>query len=60
MNFPTELLRLYVLTRYKAGATVKDMFLEMTQVHGKVARRKFPRKRRFIAGYKPFRMNALK
>ena len=35
MIFPTEQLCLYVVTRYKAGATVNDTILEMTQVHGK-------------------------
>jgi hypothetical protein len=36
MNFPTEQLHLNVLTRYKAVATVKDMFFEMNQVYGKL------------------------
>ena len=35
MNFPTEQLRLYVLTRHKTGAATKDIIHEMTQVHGK-------------------------
>ena len=35
MNFPTEQLRLYVLTRNKTGAATKDIVHEMTQVHGK-------------------------
>ena len=35
MNFPTEKLRLYVLTRHKTGAATKDIIHELTQVHGK-------------------------
>ena len=35
MNFPTEQLRLYVLTRHKIGTATKDIIHEMTQVHGK-------------------------
>ena len=35
MNFPTDQLRLYVLTRHKTVATTKDIIHEMTQVHGK-------------------------
>ena len=35
MNFPTDQLRLYVLTRHKTGATTEDIIHEMTQVHGK-------------------------
>ena len=35
MSFPTEQLRLYVLTRHKAGAATNDIIGEMVQVHGK-------------------------
>ena len=34
MNFPTEQLRLCVLTRHKTGAATKGIIHEMTQVHG--------------------------
>lgn len=34
MSFPIEQLRLYVLTRHKAGAATKDIIEEMVSVHG--------------------------
>ena len=35
MKFPTEQLRLYVLTRHKTGAAAKYIIHKMTPVHGK-------------------------
>ena len=54
MNFPTEQLRLYVLTRHQTGTATKDIIHEMTQVLGKD---NVPSQNTtYIVGYKTLKM----